>query len=71
MEDRGPGIEDVELALQDGYSQGQPVEERPPHRPRGGLGQGLGAAQRLLDELEIAPHPEGGTRITGRKYLTA
>jgi serine/threonine-protein kinase RsbT len=68
VEDHGPGIEDVDLALRDGFSGGQPVQEHPPHLPRRGLGQGLGAARRLLDELQIEPHPEGGTRITGRKY---
>ncbi len=69
VEDEGPGIPDVETALRDGYSEGLPVEDRPADRPRRGLGAGLGAAKRLLDELDIAPRPGGGTRITGTKYL--
>ncbi len=48
--DRGPGIEDVDLAMRDGYSTG------------GGLGRGLPAARRLLDEFDITSGPDG-TRI--------
>lgn len=39
--DQGPGIADVHLALQDGYSTG------------GGLGAGLPGARRLVDVFEI------------------
>jgi len=51
FEDRGPGIPDVELALQDGYTSG------------GGLGLGLGGARRLSSEFEIASRPGEGTRV--------
>lgn len=51
FEDNGPGIGDVDLALSDGFSSS------------GGLGLGLGGAQRLMDEFEISA-PEGrGTHI--------
>src|SRR5256885_4595400 len=46
--DQGPGIPDVELALQEGYSTGK------------GLGLGLPGAKRLIDEMEI--QSVGGTR---------
>ena len=39
--DEGPGIEDIERALQDGYTTG------------GGLGLGLPGARRLVDEFDI------------------
>jgi serine/threonine-protein kinase RsbT len=53
--DLGPGIADLELVLRDGYSTG------------GGLGSGLPAVRRLMDEFEISSTP-GGTRIVARKW---
>ncbi|HEX7087092.1 MAG TPA: ATP-binding protein [Vicinamibacterales bacterium] len=50
--DEGPGIPDVERALQDGYSTG------------GGLGYGLGGSRRLANEFEIASRAGEGTRVT-------
>ena len=50
--DQGPGIPDIELALQDGYTTGS------------GLGLGLGGARRLVNEFEIASRPGEGTRVT-------
>lgn len=47
VRDRGPGISDVGLAMQDGYSTG------------GSLGAGLPGARRLVDLFEIASSPEG------------
>ena len=44
----GPGIEDVDLAMQDGYTSG------------GGLGLGLPGARRLVDEFDIETAPERG-----------
>jgi serine/threonine-protein kinase RsbT len=55
--DRGPGIPDVERALQDGYSSG------------GSLGAGLGAVRRLMDEFAMTSGP-GGTTIVARKWST-
>ena len=49
--DRGPGIPDLKLAMQDGYTTG------------GGLGLGLSGAKRLSDEFEIESSPGEGTRV--------
>ena len=54
--DHGPGISDVSLALQQGYSSGR------------GLGLGLPAAKRLMDELEIQSSLGAGTTITSKKW---
>jgi serine/threonine-protein kinase RsbT len=54
--DSGPGIADVELALQDGYS------------TAGGLGSGLPAVQRLMDDFALTTGPTG-TRIEAHKWL--
>ncbi|HET7543810.1 MAG TPA: ATP-binding protein [Polyangiaceae bacterium] len=64
--DNGPGIANPELALQDGWSRGGP---RTPDSPRDGLGTGLGAVRRAMDEFRIDPRFEGGTRITARKFV--
>ncbi len=52
FEDRGPGIPDVALALEDGYTTG------------GGLGLGLGGSKRLMQEFAIATRVGEGTRVT-------
>jgi serine/threonine-protein kinase RsbT len=49
--DQGPGIEDLEKALTDGYSTG------------GGLGLGLSGARRLSSEFTIDSAPGKGTRV--------
>jgi serine/threonine-protein kinase RsbT len=49
--DQGPGIEDMEKALTDGYSTG------------GGLGLGLTGARRLSNDFTIDSAPGKGTRI--------
>lgn len=54
--DQGPGIEDVPLAMQDGYS------------TCGGLGMGLPGTRRLMDEFHILSQPGKGTRITVVKW---
>jgi serine/threonine-protein kinase RsbT len=51
-QDEGPGIENVEQALQDGYTSG------------GGLGLGLPGARRLVHEFEIETAPGVGTKVT-------
>jgi serine/threonine-protein kinase RsbT len=56
--DQGPGIRDVELALQDGYS------------TSGGLGLGLPGARRLVDEFDIQSEPGKGTTVTMKKWRT-
>ncbi len=55
-QDRGPGIADIDLVMQDGYSTG------------GSLGLGLSGAGRLMDEFEINSQPGEGTTITMTKW---
>lgn len=55
-EDQGPGIEDIELALTDGYSS------------RDSLGLGLPGVRRIMDELEFDTDRPTGIRITARKW---
>ena len=57
--DHGPGIEDVDLAMQDGYTSG------------GGLGLGLPGARRLVDEFDIVTAPKAGTTVTLVKWSRA
>jgi serine/threonine-protein kinase RsbT len=54
--DEGPGIEDLEKALTDGFTTG------------GGLGLGLPGARRLVDEFDIQTAPGEGTRVTLVKW---
>jgi serine/threonine-protein kinase RsbT len=56
FEDRGPGIEDVDRAMEEGYSTG------------GGLGMGLPGARRLMDEMEIHSNVGQGTTVTLKKW---
>ena len=51
FQDQGPGIPDVERALQDGFTTGN------------GLGLGLGGARRLSNEFEICSKPGEGTSV--------
>ncbi len=55
--DRGPGIADVDLALQDGYSTG------------GGLGIGLPGVKRLMDDFGIVSEEGRGTTVRATKWL--
>ena len=52
FEDKGPGIPDLELALQDGYTTGK------------GLGLGLSGARRLVNDFKIDSRVGEGTRVT-------
>jgi len=54
--DDGPGIEDIQLALTDGYTTGN------------GLGLGLPGARRLVDEFDIQTAPGQGTTVTLVKW---
>lgn len=70
VRDRGPGIPEPSQALQDGFTtRGGPGDGRSAGGERRGLGLGLGAAQRLLDRLEIQPREGGGVRVTGLKLV--
>lgn len=66
--DRGSGIDDVETMLCDGYSENRNLAAAQVTINRRGLGLGLGAIQRLTDELSIAPRSGGGTVLVARKY---
>ena len=54
--DKGPGIKDISLALQDGFSTGK------------GLGLGLPGTKRLMDDFEIISELGRGTTISMRKW---
>jgi serine/threonine-protein kinase RsbT len=54
--DAGPGIPDLERALQDGYS------------GYGGMGLGLAGSRRLMDEFEITTEVDKGTMVTMTKW---
>ena len=57
--DDGPGIANVELAMQDGYTTGN------------GLGLGLPGTRRLVDDFELETTPGAGTRIRLVKWTRA
>jgi serine/threonine-protein kinase RsbT len=56
--DQGPGIADIELVMQDGYS------------TQRGLGMGLPGTRRLMDEFEIESELGVGTTVRVRKWLS-
>ncbi|MCX6873193.1 MAG: anti-sigma regulatory factor [Verrucomicrobia bacterium] len=57
FEDSGPGIADLEKAMEMGFSTGK------------GLGMGLPGAKRLMDELVIESTVGKGTTVVVRKWL--
>jgi serine/threonine-protein kinase RsbT len=57
FEDRGQGIEDIELAMTDGYTSGR------------GLGKGLPGTRRLVDDFEIQSEIGRGTTVVITKWL--
>jgi serine/threonine-protein kinase RsbT len=54
--DEGPGIADIELAMQDGYS------------TAGSFGLGLPGARRLMDEFEVDSGEGRGVTVTMKKW---
>ncbi len=54
--DHGPGIRDVRVALQDGYSTSR------------GLGLGLPGVKRIMDEFEVVSKLRQGTTVTVKKW---
>jgi serine/threonine-protein kinase RsbT len=58
FEDEGPGIVDIALAMQDGYSTG------------GGLGMGLPGAKRLSSEFSVESEKGRGTKVTLVRWTT-
>jgi serine/threonine-protein kinase RsbT len=55
-EDQGPGIANIDLVMQDGYSTSR------------GMGMGLPGAKRLMDEFSIKSQEGVGTTVTCRKW---
>lgn len=65
--DRGPGIEDLVSANEDGYSRGR---RHTPETPvRDSLGSGLGTVRRLMDDVEVHSETSRGTTVIARKRL--
>jgi serine/threonine-protein kinase RsbT len=69
VEDDGKGIDNVETAFIDGYSEGRMLAPDVRHDERNGLGSGLGAVQRLTDYVVVEKREDGGTRVTARKMV--
>ena len=57
--DHGPGIADINMAMQEGYSTSK------------GLGLGLPGVKRLMDEMEIQSAVGHGTTIILKKWRTS
>jgi len=55
--DDGPGISDIERAMEPGFS------------TSGGLGLGLPGVRRLMDDLKVESKRGRGTTVTARKWL--
>ncbi|TSA27346.1 MAG: anti-sigma regulatory factor [Bacteroidetes bacterium] len=55
--DRGPGIEDIEMAMKDGYSTGD------------GMGYGLPGSKRLVDDFYIESTVNQGTTVRIMKWI--
>lgn len=56
FEDQGPGIQDIDQALKDGFTTGS------------GMGLGLGGSKRLVNEFNIESEVGKGTRITVARW---
>jgi serine/threonine-protein kinase RsbT len=56
FDDQGPGIIDIDQAMQQGFTSGK------------GLGAGLPGSRRLMDDFEISSEPGKGLHITIRKW---
>ena len=56
-EDQGPGIKDIQRALQEGFSTSK------------SLGIGLPGVKRLMDDFDIKSKNGKGTRVTVRKWV--
>ena len=54
--DKGPGIANISLAMQDGFS------------TSGGLGLGLPGVKRLMDEFHLVSNANTGTTVTIKKW---
>ena len=54
--DKGPGIANISLAMQDGFT------------TSGGLGLGLPGVKRLVDEFHLVSNANSGTTVTIKKW---
>ena len=59
FKDNGPGIPDIERAMQDGYTTG------------GGMGFGLSGSKRLVNDFEIISQIGVGTTVIVKKWKNA
>ena len=59
FKDNGPGIPDIERAMQDGFTTG------------GGMGFGLSGSKRLVDDFEIISQIGVGTTVIVKKWKNA
>ncbi len=57
FEDHGPGISDINRALEDGFTTTR------------GMGLGLGGARRLMDEFVIESKENDGTTVSVTKWI--
>jgi serine/threonine-protein kinase RsbT len=55
--DQGPGIPDINRALQDGFSTGK------------GLGLGLPGTKRIMDDFDLTSEVGKGTRVAVKKWV--
>jgi serine/threonine-protein kinase RsbT len=56
FEDEGPGIPDIELAMQNGFTTGN------------SLGHGLAACRNMVNFFELLSEPGKGTRVEIQKW---
>ena len=56
-EDWGPGIQDIDKAMEDNFSTG------------GTMGVGLPGTRRLMDDFQIDSHRAQGTKVTVKKWI--
>ena len=56
LRDKGPGIANISLAMQDGFS------------TSGGLGLGLPGVKRLMDEFHLVSNARNRTKVTIKKW---
>jgi serine/threonine-protein kinase RsbT len=54
--DEGPGIDNIEMAMRDGFS------------TKNSLGLGLPGARRLMDDFHLESEPGRGTTVTMKKW---
>ncbi|MGW6860766.1 ATP-binding protein [Streptomyces xanthophaeus] len=59
ISDNGPGIDNIDKALADGFTTG------------GGLGHGLGGAKRLMDDFTLRSTSGHGTTVTVTRWARA